>query len=265
MRKITKKFYNNKNDMFGLPQIYKGVEFYPIKLKDFEAQSLYYKIFQYPKDFISQKEIIKASYLKFLLIYINSQWSKDLGESLDVSLIRFLEIITKHDDDVYIGFSDVSLEISIKIGVTVFTEQEFEVIREIILNQNGSSVEYVEEYHPELEKVLQYSSRKFSNLSLEDEIWAFCSIMHKTIHEIEDYTLYQFNKHFERLILSYNHNLYSPLEISGQIKSKNGSEIIKHFLSPIDKKGRYSSILVSTDAYLTEHPEMVDGGKLGNV
>ena len=78
--------------------------------------------------------------------------------------------------------------------------------------------------------------------------------MGKTIFEIENYTLYQFHKHFERMILLHSYNVYGPLEISGQIKSKDGSEITKHFLTPIEKQGRYSSILIEKEKFLRDNP-----------
>jgi len=262
MRDITKKFYNTGNDLFGYPQVYKDVKFYPLKIMDTEGKHLYYRIFQYPKEYIPDKAIIKSSYLKYLLVYINSQLSKGLGESLEKLLIKFLKIVTKVDDIQLLYPEKVStleeLIITVKIGNVKFNEGDFEIIREIILNQNGLSVEYVEEFNPELEELLSFMNRKFDNLSFEDEVITFCSMLGKTIQEIEDYTLYQFSKHFERLILLHTHTIYSPLEISGQIKSKDGSEIIKHYLSPVLKNGRYSSIMSSMD----DHPELKDGFKL---
>ena len=97
MRDITKKHYIQKNDLWGLPQTYRDTSFYPIKLKDAESITLYHKIFQFPKDFIPEKQVLKSSYLKYLILYIDSQLKNETGESLKENLEKFLKIITKKE------------------------------------------------------------------------------------------------------------------------------------------------------------------------
>jgi hypothetical protein len=78
--------------------------------------------------------------------------------------------------------------------------------------------------------------------------------MQKTVDDIKDYTIYQFNSQLERLGILKEFELYKPLEASGQIKLQNGSEI-KHYLSHIKKAGRYDGILISKEAYV-EHSDI---------
>ena len=49
MNDEVKKIYNPANDIFGYPQNYKNVEFYPLLVKDLEYIGLFNIIFTYPK------------------------------------------------------------------------------------------------------------------------------------------------------------------------------------------------------------------------
>ena len=67
-----------------------------------------------------------------------------------------------------------NLVIRILIDGIEISEYEFDEMREIILEQNGLSIEYVEEYHPDLEQKL--ALLEGGNLSFEDEVLRFpCS------------------------------------------------------------------------------------------
>ena len=50
------------------------------------------------------------------------------------------------------------MNISIFIDIS-FNEYDFDIIREIILRQNYYSTEYIEEYDPELEELLEIKQR----------------------------------------------------------------------------------------------------------
>jgi|WetSurMetagenome_2_1015567.scaffolds.fasta_scaffold23156_4 hypothetical protein len=268
MNDLIKYFYNPKNDIFGFPQIYRNIKFYPLKILDTEYLDLFYKIFQYPKNYIPEKEIIKMSYLKFLVRVIQATIDPQ-GEQVRERIVKFLKYITKKENIIiYFTFPDQvdisnfeelleNVLINIAIDNQVFTEQDFDVIREIILVQNGLSTEYIESYNPELEKYLEFENRQTGDITFEDEIWIFCSLLNKTIKEIESYTLYQFKKQLERLLLIHNYNLYKPLEVSGQISSKDGREIVKNFMIHFkESEGRYDSILIKQESYVEDNPSL---------
>ena len=232
MNKKFEKIYKPDLDLWGLPQKYKGIDFYPIKLKDSETQQLFYDIFQFPKKYHQDRNILKMSYLKYLLYIVGGSISKNKNEDLSEKLIDFLEIVTRQDDIGYqtsvmrtegkvLDMMDDST-IEILINGTSFTEQDFDIIRAIILKQNGSSIEYVESYDPSLEKLLDFDHNDYGDVTFEDQILTFITLNNLSIHDIYDYTLYQFKKHFIRSVLLLDYSLYGPLEISGQITSKSG-------------------------------------------
>lgn len=258
MNSTVQKIYNSKNDLWGEPQIYKGVSFYPLRISDSRGTELFYRIFQFPKNYIPDKQIIKMSYLKYLLFVIQQGINPD-GTEMKDQLIEFFGFITRGKKVDFYYNEDVKtigdLTVIMKIGEVNFSEQDFDDIREIVLTQNCLSVEYIEAYNPELEKFVGATGR-FKNITFGDNVFIYCAMTSKTIFDIKDLTLYQFKKSFERVSLLYNHGLYSPLEISGQIKSKTGGEIVKHFMDYIPEEKRYSDILIPTEQFVQNNPDL---------
>lgn len=265
MNYILNGIYVKGNDLWGIAQTYKSINFFPIKLKDVECLDLFYKLFHYPKNSIPDKAIIKSSYLKYIL-YIVQYSLNPGGDQIYQDLIKFLKYVTKNDN-VVIGYiqSEVGdnflekITPYIKINNIDFNENDFDIIRAIILEQNGLGIDYIEQYNPELEEYLKTINLSYADLTLEDEIFIFCSLMRKTLNEIQDYTLYQFRRHFERILSLANYELYSPLEISGQISSKSGEKLIKdYFYHSKDDANRYESILIDKDKFIKKNPNLFD-------
>jgi len=260
MNSVVEKIYDITKDVYGQPQTYKGIDFFPIKVKDVETKQLLYKLFFHPKNYIPDKVILKMSYLKFIL-YIVNEWYRGTDLEMDVQsdLIKFLNNITQKNDVLYKSKvidngSDIfnNVEVKIVIGGVEFSEQEFDNIREIVLEQSGYSLSYIEEYNPELEKRMEFFNRNVSNTDYKDEIYSFCALTGMSEDEVGEKTLYQFKSRFEREILVKEYELFKPLEVSGQVSSKSGKEIFKHYLSHISKGGRYSAILIDKDQFLEE-------------
>jgi hypothetical protein len=265
MDKKLDKIYNKDLDVWGLPQRYKEVDFYPILLSDVYTQNLFYKIFQYPKNYIPDKQILKMSYLKYLLYIIQASIDIHASDMQD-NLIEILKKITRRNKIEYNtiqidsngeDFFD-NLIIEIIIDDIRFTEQDFDIIRGIILQQNGLTIEYIEEFDPSLEKLLAFTNRGSLDVTLEDEIIIFATLNNLSIDSIKNYTIYQFKKHFVRSVFLLDYTIYSPLEISGQIKSKSGEKIVKHYMEHMNDKSRYSDILIPQEQMLAKIPGIKD-------
>lgn len=256
--------YNEENDVWGFPQTYKGIEFHPIKLSDFLTEKLFYRIFGYPKEYIKEKEIIKLSYLKYILYYVPLATKED-SSIVQNNLENFFKKICKTDKvslEVqkldFIKNEIDSILLSIKINGVSFNEEDFDILREMILKQNGSSVRYIEDFDPTLEEKLNWFNRKTEGVTFEDQLVTYCALSKIPICDdsIKNMTIYQFKKSFQRLALLLDYENLFPLEISGQIKSKTGKEIVKHYMSHIAQEGRYDSILISKDDFMNNHPLM---------
>ena len=128
-------------------------------------------------------------------------------------------------------------------------ESDFDIVREIILVQNGLSLKYIEDYNPELEEKLNIKNGAYSKFSFEDQVFVLTSFLNKVPEDIKGYTLYQFKKHLARVLAIQEYSLYRPLEASGQIKLENGQKI-NNFYHLSDGDGRYDSILINKEEFV---------------
>ena len=251
MREDLKRYYEESRDVFGHPQTYKGVDFYPILMKDLSYQNLFYQIFARPKNYIASVEILKMSFIKFIIWVMANIYETE--ENARNKLLEMLKYLTKKDD-VEIIYSNTGLEgweaisITIAIGNVVFTEDDFENIREIVLEQNNLSVEYVESYNPELEPYLEFINTESKDITFMDQVYTYCALMKVDVKTIEGYTLYQFNNLFEKVLTLKEYDLYKPLLTTGKITLKNGEDI-KHYYYHSKKSGRYDGVTMSVDAF----------------
>ena len=258
--------YNEKLNKWGLPQEFKGLFIKPLRLLDEKKYETMQKILCYPKHIVQDRIVSKASYLNFI---INVLYAFDLQENEKSTMISdltdFLGFVTDMKCDILFEYRKQSVETMLDMKYTLLfyeieggehvneikiTENDFENIRKIVLEQNGITVKSVEEYIPALEEKLQIANKK-DNMTFEEELFSLCDACGLTINEISNYTIYQFKKHFQRTQLRVEFLAFKPLEVSGQIKLKNGE--IKHWLSHISDKGRYDSILISKETYQKEN------------
>jgi hypothetical protein len=217
--------------------------------------SLFYKLLSYPKDSLPDKRIRKMSYLVFLYnLYFSKNGEKGIPE-LDNDIISFFSYILD-SDDIKIFHQEKNPEIPIsldnlKITITkddncVITEEDFENIREIILEQNGISIEYIEEFASDLEESLLWMQRE-NPLTFGYQVLTIAALMDKSPSEIFDWTWYQLQDIFDRKIVDKNYNLYEPLIRTGKIEMKSGK--LQSYLYHRKKRGRYDSIFMSQDEF----------------
>ncbi len=245
--------YNDDYDVMGYPQNYKNIKIYPIKVCDVDQISLFYKLMTIPKDTIQDKKIRKMSYLKYLYIYYG-QYNKDLIDALENEIKKFLSyILQKNTIDIYAqmngdkiadDFSNLSM--TIKADNIELNENDFENIREIVLEQNGFSIEYINDFVPDLEQKLIWMM-KDSNLNFRDQVFTFASMMSKSPKEIGEFTLFQLFDMLDRKVAEKNYDIYEPLIKSGQVT--NNGEKIQSYLFHRAKKRRYDSIFMSPEEF----------------
>jgi len=258
MDNIVAKTYREINDVFGLPQEYKGIKIYPLKMKEEDYIELMYSLLGQPKNHIPVKEIIKMSYLRFLLyvVFYQKRTYTEVGEDLIKLLSHVLKtdnisIDAKMEDRPGDEFDRMSLYL--KIDDFILKEDEFRHLREIILEQNGICVKVIDDFDPSLEANFQSFNKMGQNgqegITLSDEIFTFCALMNKDVHETSEYTLFQFKMQMEKAMALLNYKLYRPLEAAGEIEVKEGK--IPHFLYHSNRnRGRYDSMMIDKKEFL---------------
>ena len=255
------KLYIPNNDVFGLPQTYKGITLYPIKISESRILESFYNLMAYPKNFGAPKEIFKMSYIKFMIYRENSE---EGIEKKQKEFEEFLSYISKTKVKLLSGIKDENAKpsldniyINISFDDIILDEWEFEEIRAIILEQNSLSIEWVNQFNQELEEKVNFH-RKKNPLNFADQIFTM-SALGKEFKEIAEYTLYQLQNIFERMITKEEYDLYQPALITGAIKLKTGE--IKHWLYHKEKGKRYDDILIPMDKYLNKNKELFGGVK----
>lgn len=104
------KEYKEINDVFGESQVYKNIEFKPLKLKDYEMYNFVRILSLYHKK-INDEFIKKMSFVKFLIIYLIesdlvkikkvSGTSKNSEYDLNVKFLKYIYMLfsdEKHED-----------------------------------------------------------------------------------------------------------------------------------------------------------------------
>ena len=244
MNDEVKLIYLPRNDALGYPQEYKTIKFYPIQIKDLQYIDMFRSIFMYPKDSISEKRICKMSYLKFIFLGLGIPTEK---------FVDFFKYITK-SENVTIGMmkhegQEADLEtdpISLLINDIEFSEYEFDNLREIILQQNGSSIDYVNQYNSELEEKLNFV-RKLNPMNFEDELFTLIVLMKLSMQEAGELTLYQLEHIFERNVTLKQFEIYEPLLKSGNIKMDRGK--LQSYLYHKEEKDRYDNIMMKPEEF----------------
>ena len=259
MNEEVKLIYDEINDVFGYPQKYKEVEFYPLLVKDLEYIKLFNAIFTYHKLAASStKRLYKMSYLKFAI--------EQLGIP-DKILEKFFKHITKREDvsfevwkygeDKLQTLDDAVLDL--KIGDTVFSEEEFENLRELILEQNGTDIDYINQYDESLEESLKWTQKEYP-LTFPDQIFTLSALFKSLPKDIAEWTLYQLMDIFDRIITLKQYEIYEPLIASGQVKMKSGK--LQSYLYHKKKKDRYDSVLMSQEEFGKLEAELTAGATI---
>jgi len=256
MNEELRQSYIASNDVFGLPQVYKGLEFHPIKIKDMQYLNSFYSLFAYPKNYVADKDVIKMSYLRFIIA---------ISENRDAAIKKmesFFKYATRKEavkiETTFLNPKEKPTPENTQVGIVIdgveITEWEFEELREIILEQNGSSIEYVNQYHPELEEKL-LRSHGSSDITFDDQIFTLAVLMRKNPGEIGEYTIFQLQNIFDRMTTLKQFDLYQPLLATGEIKMQGGE--LRHYLYHRSKTGRYEDILIDSNKFMDKNKDIL--------
>ncbi len=239
--------FQNFNNVFGKPTLYKNINIYPVKLT--HAQEFYnsIQILLIPKNKFKEIEIIKMSYLRFLLVLIY-QGHPNIMESLQ-SLLH-LTLKAESIDFRENKSGKLILLVNDKYEIT---EKDFDKIKKIIFEQNLITVddeildEELERKIKEAREFLQKRNTKIANL--EQQIVAYHCAFTMPYEEIEKLTIYQFHKGIERMTLIKTADVIQNAKFSGMVSFKDESNL-PNWLSHIDEEfDKNSDVLMSKSEF----------------
>jgi hypothetical protein len=234
----------NVHDMFDQPRKIKGLDIYPVRLKDLQFFSFAIPILQIEKNNIPDPMIISMSFLEFL--YRASTEENAYILKLDV-LLKICFKLPLEEKTIDYGFEEDKP--FFKISDIMFYSSDFDELKTIICEQNLIELpdeNISKEARDVLEQAKRYrervnnSGRKMA--SLEDQMVAVSISTGLGLEYIYDLTIRKFTKMIERIDLKLHYEIYLAASLSGMVEFKDKS-FIQHWLTEIDKD-RYKDVLM---------------------
>lgn len=131
---IYKNYYEELT--FDDPIDYKGLLLYPVSIKKINKFLQSSSVLRIQKEYIPDKEIIKMSYLKFLMTNIDKE-KGEYGESLTFDLLALCFMICMRIEEISIRlFIDEDGKTKLILNGVEIDENEFDYLRKLILYQN---------------------------------------------------------------------------------------------------------------------------------
>lgn len=232
-------------DTWGDAREYKNIKIYPFLMKDYEMFEDLISLLLIDKNSIPNINIIKMSYLKFLLFVLpefKDNNGKIVFENVFDKFKNFCKYIFK-TEKCFLQFKNN--QISLNINNKIFNEEDFDKIKKIILNQNAIP-EIDDKLHPDLRAAIKESmeflaKRQMNNEgTIEDQIISYRCITHEKYDDIKQLTIYQFRKEIQRLNLIQDYRIYKTAELSGFVSFNHP---IPHWTSHISND-KYDGILM---------------------
>ncbi|KOY83026.1 hypothetical protein I6G82_11375 [Lysinibacillus macroides] len=234
------------NKAFGKPFLYKGLNIYPVKMKDTDEFYDAVQCLLLPKNDFQQPEIIRMSYLLFLLTVSQSNDEHRVLEKL----LALYRLVFK-TEDIQISINEKGMAFVIVNGITLH-ERDFDTIKTIISEQNLIDLddEFID---PDTKKAIQearafMAKRKTKQADLEQQIIAYHCKSGLPYHEIEQLTLYQFHKGLLRMDYMVSSNAILHARYSGMIEFKNDQDL-PHWLGHIEEPKKNEDVIITKSTF----------------
>lgn len=131
---IFKNYYDELT--FDDPIDYKGLLLYPVSIRKINKFLQSSSVLRIQKEYIPDKEIIKMSYLKFLMTNIDKE-KEEYGESLTFDLLALCFMICMRIEEISIRlFIGEDCKAKLILNDVEINENDFDYLRKLILYQN---------------------------------------------------------------------------------------------------------------------------------
>ncbi|QJI52496.1 hypothetical protein [Psychrobacillus phage Perkons] len=235
-----------KDRAWGKPTIYKKLPIYPVKMLDIFDFYDYVQCLLLPKNVSQDVNVIKMTYLSFLINVTNDDGYLYIRQFLfDLLKLAF------RVDDVNITQNKKGKFI-IHINDIQLSEKDFDKIKLIIAEQNLVDIDE-EIRDAELEKKMrearEFLARRSGKMAdLEQQITAYHCASNLRYEDIENLTIYQFRKGLARFDLIKTADIIQSARYSGMVSFKDESNI-PTWLSHIEDRDKDEDILMSKESF----------------
>lgn len=229
---------------FDEPVPYKNLLIHPVSMKNYLIFMFMASVLTIEKDDIPDAQIIKMSYLEYLVRYNTekNQYLQYLGAVIGIVSDNWKATMSVFQEKDSFFF---------KINDDVYDSEDFDNIRRIIIEQNVIEVpdsHIQKELRDSLEEARK-SKMKMSDVKvapLEDQMVALMIATGLTLDYIYTLPVRKFFKALERVDAKLHYEIYLAASMSGLVKFKDSS-FIKHWRTEI-KKDLYEDVKVDFDA-----------------
>ncbi len=252
---------------FDSPIPYKGLLFYPIKMKDFYLFSALVSCLMLEKNSISTDpsiavKLIGMSYLEYLF------YASDDENQLKLYLDGLLRLVLgKRDEEEFeIKYVDIGSDGKpvIIIDNKIYNSSDFDEIKKLIAEQNMIELPNTmiqKKIRDEFEEARKFKERlnKSKVASLEEQIIALSLYAGWSISDMGDMTIRKFSLAIHRANHMIMSNIYLTAAMTGFVQFKN-KDVLKGWLSDITKEDKYEDVKVDPES-LTKKVNFEDANK----
>ncbi len=237
--------------------IFKDIKIYPFLMRDYDLFDDLISIFLFNKNAIGDVEIIRMSYLRFLIYVVQfmvDEKGKHICPDVTDKLQELLKYILKDQPFKFTLDEKERIVLNVLVGerVVSLSERDFDKFKNIILQQNAIPI-VDSKLHPDLQKELEENMRFLAKLqghkegTIQEHVIAYkCKMQFESYEPIKNMTIYQFRKELARWDLITDYQIYKTAEMSGMVKFDKS---IPHWRSHISDEPDYSGLLMSRNDF----------------
>ena len=229
---IKEEIYKNYYEEFTFDDRidYKGLLLYPVSIRKINKFLQSSSVIRIQKEYIPDKEIIKMSYLKFLMTNIDKE-KEEYGESLTFDLLALCFMICMRIEEISIRlFIDEDGKAKLILNGVEIDENEFDYLRKLILYQNLPNYDD-ELMNPDLKNDLEQSDKiKNGGEETEDFEHLIANLVIGTGMNIDDVKNLPIRKFYiigQVMDRKLHYSIYKQASVGGFVEFK---QPITHYL-----------------------------------
>ena len=229
---IKEEIFNNYYEelTFDDPIDYKGLLLYPVSIRKINKFLQSSSVLRIQKEYIPDKEIIKMSYLKFLMTNIDKE-KEEHGESLTFDLLALCFMICMRIEEISIRlFIDEDGKAKLILNDVEINENDFDYLRKLILYQNLPNYDD-ELMNPDLKNDLEQADKiKNGGEETEDFEYLIANLVIGTGMNIDDVKNLSIRKFYiigQVMDRKLHYSIYKQASVSGFVEFK---QPITHYL-----------------------------------
>lgn len=213
---------------------------YPVRMRQYHTFMQLAPVLLLDMYSIPDPKILSMKYLEYLFHVkkYDEKLKKYVYPYLE-ALLLLLRSVLKLKDDETIEFFEPDGIVSFRIRGEIFDKNDFEIMREIIIEQNlliPPNYKITKELRDKMEAARKLKAKMSGNktASIEDQMVALMTSTGIDLEDIYNFTIRKFSKSLERVDHTLHYKIYLAASVSGLGKFKD-KNFIKHWLVSLDK------------------------------